>query len=400
MASHFAKRILYFSKHSTVIDGLNENEKFFIYAARLALTTPPNDDRGVVSGAAFLLWMFGISYPEDIRNTVTGILRTGNSKTESSKDHDDVTKQVEFAISAMRGTFKIYGVEGKFRDVQKDAKITSSLLNKWLLDGSPLRRQKQSISCAIISLIYEPLQTVQSWNREDVPCKLYVGLLVKLYGNDDIMFPEQSDAWELLKFYVEKFKLSEETEDDVAVEDTNENGNDSTDRTFNDLTARTLKKAKTKSKSRNDFNHPDPSTLIGISYPVRSGHRTIVGTTDDGRPESVPRSQWKKYLSSKCSEQERTDWLKRYPKSELSEARELQKPVRICYAKFTELNTEYQYLLVKSQMGSTTSILVMVDKTHRVYKVEELSREQMAKLYSEVRNVEEETYKPRILRNR
>jgi hypothetical protein len=264
-----------------------------------------------------------------------------------------------------------------------------------LLDGSPLRQHWQRVNSAIVSLIYEPLQFADSWGRDPSACKLYVCLLAKLYGPTDFSFPQGVNTWELLITCVKEFNLSVEMEDEVAVEDTNENKNDSTHRTFNNLTSRTLKKGKTKPINREDANHFELQVLIGISYPAGPGHRTIVGVTDDGRPESVPRSQWQRYLPSKCSKQERTDWLERYPNSASLETEKLQKPTQMSYGEFRELKTKCLYRLVKSQMGSMIPILATMETTNQVIKVNRLSQEQFSELYQDVDAIEEGIYKPR-----
>lgn len=405
MANYFADRILYYSGNREVIDGLSPSEKVFIDVLKLALKRR-NKEHRVRSGAAFLFWMYGISNLEDVRNAVTGILRAGKKKTERLTDHDDVTKKVIFSIDAIKETFanlNLYDdTKGESQTIEKDTKIAPRLLRQWSDRYSPLRQGPGSVNAAMVSLLYEPLASVRRWNNDESACKTYLSLLAKHYNINPA--PTDLEPLPLLEYYVKRFKLSEEVEDeevenDMTKEDTNETKKGSTAKvinrdTRNNSTAGTVHKGKNKSTSRKNGDHVNLQNLIGISYPAGRGYRTIVGITQDDRPESVPRSQWKRYLPEKSSKQERQDWLERYPDSK-NKTETWEKPIEMSYERFCELQTGFLYRLVKSQTGTIIRVLATVGGKGQVIKVNEMSQEQYVELLKDVTVVDEGNYKPR-----
>jgi hypothetical protein len=393
MANCFTDRILYYIEKVEVLGDLSSSQEAFIEALKLALKKPIQEHR-VRSGAAFLFWMYGISNLEDIRNAVTGFMRAGRNHTENVEDHENVTKKVESSIDAIKATFtdpSLYNdPKGKSQTIKKGTKIAPRLLRQWSDHHCPLKLGEGSLNAAMISLLYEPLASVERWGNNEEACIAYLSLLAKHYAIDPA--PTDLNPLALLAYYVKKFELSAEVEDEEAEDEVeDEMIVDDTNRTEKISTAK-VKKGKIKSMSMNNGDNANLQNLIGISYPAGRGYRTIVGITEDDRLESVPQSQWKRYVLNHKSEQEQSDWFARFPHSK-KETEEW--PIELMsYECFCALRKDFSYRLVISQTGKVIPVLTAEDGKGKVIKVNEMSGKDYIKLLEDLTAVNEEDYKP------
>lgn len=240
MASKFASKMIYFSEREPITNHLSELQKSFIVDLISALQTFTREDKwdhAIVSGAAFLFWMFGISKPEDVEHTVLGILRTGKGNTTAD---GAVVNRVKRAINAMRSKF---GVHGKSLDVQKDTEITTSLLAKWSAsDEKPPIYIADLYLAAQVSLIYEPEKVISSARpgMKNYVRQCYVHILESLREKTIDSSTEINDA--MLQRVLARIELFEGIEDDVTVETTNQ--------TEDNTKLKTTKESKSKPRGR------------------------------------------------------------------------------------------------------------------------------------------------------
>lgn len=404
MADYLADRILYYSKHSTAISALDNDELDFIMFLKEALKRP-NPDHRVMSCAAYLFWMYGFSDSEDIKNAIMGFLGTGKKKPgHLQEDYDDVIRKVEISINAIKETFagrNLYDDEkGESHKVEKDTKITPSLLRQWSELYRPLHSQNGlSVQAAIISLLYKPLQMLRNWENSDSEdaCLNYVCLLEKC--NSDTV-PINLAPLPLLEHYVRVFNLEEveniEVENGMTTEDTNATEKVSRKITGNGKINSTIRTANKGSKSMNkeNDNHINPKDLIGVSYVSAPGHRTIVGVTKDGNPESVPKSTWQKYLPRNCSKQERVDWKERYPDSG-DETKHWEKQIKMSYEQFCNVNHRSCYRLLKHCTSNKIRFLACEEEEEQLLIVNAIPQKHVGELIDSFTWVEEGDYNPK-----
>ena len=221
MASQFASQILCFSNCDAVTEHLKDSQKVFIDDLISALETFSKKrkwSRAIISGAAFLYWMFGISKSDDVRHTVLGILRNRRIlRNRNSKDinvaDDIIVRRVQSAIVAMIETF---GDQGKPLNVQKDTEITTSLLASWANNKpTPINSEPEIYQAAQLCVIYKPKDLIASWQDQNRARKCCVHMLVRIAEEvfDDSM--EIND--EILQEYLAKIR---DDEDHVMLKNT------------------------------------------------------------------------------------------------------------------------------------------------------------------------------------
>lgn len=274
MAGRFASRILYFSNCNAITEHLSDSQKVFIVDLISALETFPREgkwNRAVISGAAFLYWMFGISDPDDVRHTVLGILRTSKKITRA----DDITvRNVQSAIEAM---IKAFGIQGKPLNVQKDTEITTSLLATWSDEQpTPIRSDPKHYEAAQLCLIYKPEEFIRSSQKGSLARDYYVYLLASIIGEE--LDPSMNINDEILQKYLAKIRDDETLLNTTKLKATKKSKGKLTGVEGNQITSRD-----------SDAN----SDVDVVSYPCGRGCRTILGKP--GSLKSVARSTWFKY---------------------------------------------------------------------------------------------------------
>lgn len=280
MASRFASQILCFSKCDAVTEHLKDSQKVFISDLISALRTFSKKrkwSRAIISGAAFLYWMFGISESDDVRHTVLGILRNRNSKDINMAD-DIIVRRVQSAIVAMIETF---GNEGKPLNVQKDTEITTSLLASWANNKpTPINSDPEIYQAAQLCVIYKPEDLIASWHDQSRARKYCVHLLVRIA--EEVFDGSMEINDEILQEYLAKIR---DDEDHVMLENT--------------------KKSKGKlagvEESQTISNDSDANSAVNVvSYPCGRGFRTILDR--QGSFESLARSIWLKHKTKNTKE--------------------------------------------------------------------------------------------------
>ena len=401
MSEIFRKRILNLT-YTDATRNLQANEMTFLRTLRLSLEAPTHPNGATISGAAFLFWVFGISNINDVQNIVTNILAEDTS-TMSDKDLKDVIVRVLLTIDAIIKTFEEYGFAGKSREVQKDTDITPLLLAEWSLD-SPLRHAENNygLDGAMVSLLYEPLETVRDWKFDEKACQTYITLLKNLYGtNKEIDFSTTRSAFSLLKICVDKFGLSKSNEiEEVNVEETERHDPvvEEIDDFESDSASKVSKSRSKKSTSTTSRTTPMTSTptslpsrrstpmklrkenrteqlavlekLSGCVYKAlpgkRKGRRICVGWTDDFRIRTVIYSSWEKCLSNKCSKSMRDAWLKQFPdapKDKNAIKEKLNNIVQMINKDFCEkeITKKLKILCVLCKMSTMSDITVLAE---------------------------------------
>ncbi len=281
MASRFASEILSFSSCNKITKHLNDSQKVFIVDLISALETFPREGkwkRAIISGAAFLFWMFGISDSDDVRHTVLGILRTKRMTRANAL----IVETVQSAIDA---TIETFGIQGKPLNVEKDTKITTSLLATWSdRQPTPIRSHPQHYEAAQLCIIYKPENFIQKSHHKDLARTSYVHLIVMIVEKKLDSSMNIND--EILQEYLAKIEDDKDSE---------------TLRNTNTLEATKKIKGKLTEEERNRINSRYSDTVVvkGVSYPCGSGYRTIFESS--GSFKSVARSKW---LSLKKGEKE------------------------------------------------------------------------------------------------
>ena len=280
MASRFASQILYFSNCNAITEHLSDSQKVFIVDLILALETFPREgkwNRAIISGAAFLYWMFGISESADVRHTVLGILRTSKRITRAdaiTRADDLIVRKVQNAIDAMMKTF---GSQGKPLNVQKETEITTSLLATWSdKQPTPIHTHPNFYEAAQLCVIYKPEELILSSQNGDLARTYYVDLLARIVG--------------------EEFDLSRNINDEILQEYLAKNEDYETLRNTAKLKVTKKSKGKLTGIEENQVTSRDSdanSAVNVVSYPCGRGHRTIFDQS--GCFKSVPRSTWLKF---------------------------------------------------------------------------------------------------------
>ena len=203
----FVKELLHYSNLKTVtqiFEGKDQVE--FVKEGHAALKYFSNNEdwnRAVLSGAACLFWMFGISDPGDVERTVQAFLKHGHYEGDES---ETVVKKVQAAIAAILKTFMKYEIQGSICHTDKITDITGRILARWAKDAPLLKVFHEDINLshklATISLIYNPEQIIEDFVGDD-PSKtrrLYLLLMANL---------RQEEIEENLNDEAEKQKLKE-----------------------------------------------------------------------------------------------------------------------------------------------------------------------------------------------
>lgn len=166
------KRCFQGENHKTFIPNLQEAINDFIQAK--------DWNRGLVSGAACLFWMFGISDSKEVRTTVQQFLK--HSKYEGH-DSEDVVKKINVAVAATVKTFEDRGFQGKVHDIDQNTNITGRELAK----EAPLLKDvngnaQVSLKCATISLLHNHEKVILDLDMKDrdIGLGFYVQLLANL----------------------------------------------------------------------------------------------------------------------------------------------------------------------------------------------------------------------------
>lgn len=405
MEEIFAERTLHYSRTKTLEKTLSVKQMTFLDKLKEALPSfieKEDWDRTVVNGAAFLFWTCGISDARDVRNVVAGMLRSSKRKDIRSKDCQQLAERVNIVIRAFLETFKDCTVGSKFVDAKENTNITASTLASWSTsDDLPLRSDGAHWErAAVMCLVYEPLRMAKEWNNLDIYLR-YVRLYAGLRGeNLTFSTPYQGDVEgfrEQLKKYDGEFKLSEKPVDDVMmVEYSSETGHNTLSKNSGASLTGRKDKGMTKPVKRKKRHHTEPKDLIGDFYPSLNGKRIFVNVTEDGRPESVTQSQWKRYFKKGggSTKEERKDWRKRYPRSLRSQKKEWMKMNKMSYDKYQMLKPKIAYRLLQSQRGTTMPVLALLEDERKMIKVD-CTQRQYKELANLLNTVEEGDYKPK-----
>jgi len=283
MASRFASQILYFSNCNAITEHLSDSQKVFIVDLISALETFPREgkwNRAIISGAAFLYWMFGVSESDDVRHTVLGILRTSKRITRAdaiTRADDLIVRKVQNAIDAMMKTF---GSQGKPLNVQKDTEITTSLLATWSdKQPTPIHSHPNFYEAAQLCVIYKPEELILSSQNGDLARTYYVDLLARIVGEEFDLSRNIND--EILQEFLAKIRDDEDYE---------------TLRNTAKLKVTKKSKGKLTGIEENQVTSRDSdanSAVNVVSYPCGRGYRTILDKP--GGFKSVARSTWLKF---------------------------------------------------------------------------------------------------------
>ena len=182
----FLERVLHYSDLKSIKHCFQgENHKTFIPNLREAIDDfiqAKDWNRGLVSGAACLFWMFSISDSKEVRITVQQFLK--HSKYEGH-DSEDVVKKINVAVAAIVKTFKDRGFQGKVHDIDQNTNITGRELAKWAKEAPLLNvngNAQVSLKCATISLLHNCDTVILDldMNDRDVGRGFYVQLLAHL----------------------------------------------------------------------------------------------------------------------------------------------------------------------------------------------------------------------------
>ena len=321
---------------------------------------------------------------------------------------------------------------GKHREVQRDTEITPDLLAKWSQDA-PLCLGAGAVNYALVSLLYEPMETLASWNNSEEALELYINLLINLYGRiNGIPAVDTKSKMKLLKHYVEGFGLSKSmmeqdiedrrTEHEEAIEEISEPESVSTEGRSRKTTPMTSKTtpmtssrstpmtsglgeygSKDKQKKRQENKQRVISeNLIGRAYKVQRGRRIFVDITRDGRPMSVPYSTWQSYLPGVCTEQYREAWKVKYPNAPNKvKEKEWTMTKDMSYEEFDQKKVEKKLeVLCRLEKQSTLkkwAVLARVQKGEKLERniiyIKDMPGHDWEKVKTEIMKAEEEDYK-------